>query len=720
MRLALLALLALGANAFAEECWIPVNCASAACRQMTGGRSRLGPYSSRSQCQSALRSMNLASSCSCGAGGGASGGGAPRVNDVGGAAGALLGAGMTNSMQGAQVGAALGSAFFQGLNEAQRAQQQRLMRQRAEAERLRLEREAQEAREADERHGRLMGQLKGAGGGLKLKTSRDVSLRDHTIKHVDELAARREALAKLKGKPVYEWCLKNFTKLREPTRPIYEVAGEYERQWKQYRRAARDWDNKCDGPSAQPGYVEPGIPGADVAKKPEPAPETPKSDDGPTIGGLKLKTAAREQPKAEGEAGLQAGELKFQEPQADAAPGRPGGGLNLKKDIGEFETVNPGGQAAPDVSLDEDEKASDRSQDGLDRPGRLGALGKKPDSVVAPETGDAPAPRKAPTTSESRERRAPPPDTRLPPHPEPPPIPKPVVPDMRGLEAGALVPSTGARPKRGSKQPPAGCDFDYRKVARAIGIEEEIRAKAAKPSSEATLKALRSDLSIADHETACSSKAGRCFVDEDPLRLASSLQRANLVAPRGEILSCGKGQFTDSELYFLRKRAQKAGRPLVVTGGLTDTGVGLARRYQAICTRNDAQFKPFRHKKLYTGMIDHDCPDLDIWHASINPSDDGPMLYEERLMLDKLGSFAMGLCPGPLDERLDWTGYSMKLYPAVQHFGYRYDEAQNAGAMVIHPNAAEPLRIPARWQSECKDTYAEFITKERMKGAGRK
>lgn len=71
--------------------------------------------------------------------------------------------------------------------------------------------------------------------------------------HDAEMDQRREALKLLKGTSAEKWCAAHIGILF-PTPPVSDVINRYPNQVRAYDREKQIWDQRCGGPSQQPGY----------------------------------------------------------------------------------------------------------------------------------------------------------------------------------------------------------------------------------------------------------------------------------------------------------------------------------------------------------------------------------------------------------------------------------------------------------------------------------
>lgn len=149
---------------------------------------------------------------------------------------------------------------------------------------------------------------------------------------------------------------------------------------------------------------------------------------------------------------------------------------------------------------------------------------------------------------------------------------------------------------------------------------------------------------------------------------------------RTPVESLKKGQLTDKEWNDMRDLAQKLGKDLVLSGSLTETDLGLERRYAAM---NDPalkeKFPEFRQDKLNSGLVDKgdEKGDVDLWEGSNLSKAD---LAEIKKVFPKF-------------EKVD-TGYKKEDYPTLSKFG---DKDEGPGAIIFKANGTVE-RIEASWQ----------------------
>ncbi|MFA6091621.1 MAG: hypothetical protein WCU88_00035 [Elusimicrobiota bacterium] len=182
-----------------------------------------------------------------------------------GGGGAVSGGGFNLQQQMAITGAsAIGNALGNAIGNALRgdpaadAARREAARRQAEweAEQRRLAEEARRKKFEADRKELLQGLKNPSGEELRLK---DMSAGNNGVdfeRRVLEDRARREALARMKGKPDEDWCKLHLIGLKRPTRPLSDVGSQFASMVARYRGNVREWDSRCGGPSAQPGYAD--------------------------------------------------------------------------------------------------------------------------------------------------------------------------------------------------------------------------------------------------------------------------------------------------------------------------------------------------------------------------------------------------------------------------------------------------------------------------------
>jgi hypothetical protein len=154
--------------------------------------------------------------------------------------------------------------------------------------------------------------------------------------------------------------------------------------------------------------------------------------------------------------------------------------------------------------------------------------------------------------------------------------------------------------------------------------------------------------------------------------------------PGLEIRSDGgwkKGQLTDAEFEFFQRLARERGKKIVLSGSLTETDLGLARRYDKDLQR----FLPaWRQEKPYSSLVsDGIVRDIDIAQISaLTPTEIARI--QKRF---------------PKAE-IDVAGYSKFHYPNETSFNIQ------GGAIVFYPSG-RTVRRAAPWQKAIWQTTAD-------------
>lgn len=140
------------------------------------------------------------------------------------------------------------------------------------------------------------------------------------------------------------------------------------------------------------------------------------------------------------------------------------------------------------------------------------------------------------------------------------------------------------------------------------------------------------------------------------------------------------GQLTDSEFSFLKTRAQEWGKDIVLSGSLSETDLGLQRRYNPETRQH---LPEFRRTKWGSGLVDKGIGDVDVWEGSgLSASQ-----YNELLT-----GFPAGFTT---DLPTQTDGYNLNRYRDVTSFG---NPEYGPGAIVFRPDGTT-YRIPAIWQN---------------------
>lgn len=177
------------------------------------------------------------------------------------------GGGSSGSSGAYETGQAIGQALGQAIGDGIRRAREQAAIRAAQERQAAHERAVLEAQQAAERQA-LFEQQKAAllgatgGSGSTSLSPRDSSADDADAAqlnwlmrlHQREMDQRRAALEKLKGSPDETWCKLNLIHVRMPTPPLNDIAGQYPGMTMKYLDARDTWDNRCGGPSAQPGY----------------------------------------------------------------------------------------------------------------------------------------------------------------------------------------------------------------------------------------------------------------------------------------------------------------------------------------------------------------------------------------------------------------------------------------------------------------------------------
>jgi Pre-toxin TG len=147
-----------------------------------------------------------------------------------------------------------------------------------------------------------------------------------------------------------------------------------------------------------------------------------------------------------------------------------------------------------------------------------------------------------------------------------------------------------------------------------------------------------------------------------------------------------KGQLTDAQFEIMRAEAQRLGKPIYLCGSLSETNLGLYRRY----TISEQIYLPgWRQEKPNSNLVDFGSGDFDVWEGS------NLTLREREEIALKLHIIKPNLPEAELELLLD-LGYSLKKYPTAESLG---DPAlQGGGALAFYPNG-EVKRIRAFWQT---------------------
>jgi len=132
-----------------------------------------------------------------------------------------------------------------------------------------------------------------------------------------------------------------------------------------------------------------------------------------------------------------------------------------------------------------------------------------------------------------------------------------------------------------------------------------------------------------------------------------------------------RGQLTDEEFEFFQRLAGQRDKPLILTGSLIETNLGMGRRYDP---RWQKYLSCYRRRKPRSSLVDRgELNDIDIAEVSaLSPSE---------------VTAIQGRFPGAL---LDTTGYRTKWYPDPTSF-------RQMGAMIFHPDGRVE-RITSPWQ----------------------
>jgi hypothetical protein len=143
-----------------------------------------------------------------------------------------------------------------------------------------------------------------------------------------------------------------------------------------------------------------------------------------------------------------------------------------------------------------------------------------------------------------------------------------------------------------------------------------------------------------------------------------------------------KGQLQEIEWQALRQYAMKVHKDLVLSGSLSETDLGLFRRYSAIqdpAIGDRYSIPAYRMEKLRSELVDNNGGDFDLWEGS-------------HLSRRELGEIRRQIFPEfKIDKPKE--GYSLARYPRIESFS----EFGGGGALVFHADG-RVTRLPARWQ----------------------
>jgi hypothetical protein len=134
-----------------------------------------------------------------------------------------------------------------------------------------------------------------------------------------------------------------------------------------------------------------------------------------------------------------------------------------------------------------------------------------------------------------------------------------------------------------------------------------------------------------------------------------------------------KGQLIDDEFEFFQQLARDRGKKVVLSGSLSETDLGLARRY----TPETQQYLPPWRKPTSELVDKGKVRDVDFWEAT-------DLTREEIASIQKRF---------PDAKEIDATGYSKSNYPNESSF------TTQGGAIVFYPSG-RTVRRSAPWQRE--------------------
>jgi RHS repeat-associated protein len=137
-----------------------------------------------------------------------------------------------------------------------------------------------------------------------------------------------------------------------------------------------------------------------------------------------------------------------------------------------------------------------------------------------------------------------------------------------------------------------------------------------------------------------------------------------------------KGQLTDDEFAFFQWLAQKRGHKIILTGSLTETDLGLQRRYDTELQKFLPDWRRPQSGLVDTGVV------RDIDFGELSKLTD----TEIQLILNKFQESYPDLRITDIDVK----GYGEERYPKQGDF-------RRSGAIVFHPSGRTE-RIPAPWQ----------------------
>lgn len=188
---------------------------------------------------------------------------------------------------GAQIGQALGTGIVNMMN----ASRQRRTAAEQQLRVLQQQQSAREAVEAEARKERLLDQMRDVEGATR---SDDAAIQARARDlHGKEVALRRAALARMKGKPEETWCKLHLPQAQlMPQRPANDAMGRYPDMIEKFRADCFEWDNRCGGPAKDgPTALDKEL--SALAKRPlnqpkNTAPGRKNAPAAPTVGGLPL------------------------------------------------------------------------------------------------------------------------------------------------------------------------------------------------------------------------------------------------------------------------------------------------------------------------------------------------------------------------------------------------------------------------------------------------